>query len=134
MNDIASKLARGVAALTLAALLCTGTAARAQLVTEVSSGAFRNAAQIEMKLRRGISTKADVAALIGVPNGTGGSLFPQPGSGPREIWYYEDIAMKDIRADGQSLRGTMKLQMILVFFNGEVFDGFLWTAGADNVH
>jgi hypothetical protein len=73
-------------------------------------------------LHRGVSTKADVQALLGVPNGPGSSQFPALGApDQREIWYYEDIAFAG---------SAMRMQMILVFFKGNLFDGYLWTSGS----
>lgn len=86
----------------------------------VSSGAFRNAATIETQLKRGVSTKAEVQALLGVPNGPGSEFFPALDPDPREIWYYEDMSL------GGS---TLRMQMVFVFFKGNFYDGYLWTSG-----
>ena len=104
------------------AVLLTGGIAVAACTPPASSGAFRNSGVLETQLNRGVSTKADVQALLGVPNGLGSSQFPALGSpDPREIWYYEDIALA-----GSALR----MQMILVFFKANTFDGYLWTSGS----
>jgi hypothetical protein len=80
----------------------------------ISTGAFRNAGMLENQLHRGVSTKADVQAMLGVPNGPGSWLLPALDPNPREIWYYEDM----------SLAGTaLRLQMIFVFFKGNIYDG-----------
>ncbi len=86
----------------------------------VSSGAFRNAGTIETQLKRGVSTKTDVQALLGVPNGPGSASFPTFDPDPREIWYYEDLSL------GGS---TLRMQMVFVFFKGNLYDGYLWTSG-----
>ena len=89
-------------------------------MVDVSSGAFRNAGMLETQLHRGVSTKADVRTLLGVPNGPGSWLLPALDPAPREIWYYEDMSLTG---------GTLRVQMILVFFKGNVYDGYLWTSG-----
>jgi hypothetical protein len=95
-------------------------AACASSMVDISSGAFRNAGMLETQLHRGISTKADVRTLLGVPNGPGSWLLPALDPAPREIWYYEDMSQTG---------GTLRVQMILVFFKGNVYDGYLWTSG-----
>lgn len=110
------------------------------LVSPVSAqkfgtGAFPDTGLIEQQLKRGISTKADVQRLLGVPNGTGGGdmapsgvLGASPlGAGPREIWYYDDIEITDMKSGAGAITMNMRQQILLVFFKGEVFDGYLWT-------
>ena len=89
---------------------------------EVGTGAFRNAALIEMQLQRGVSGKADVLALAGVPNGYGSSQFANVAGGPREIWYYEDIGATNIAQKRDAIQMDMRQQILLIFF-----DGYLWT-------
>lgn len=96
----------------------------------VGSGAFRNAADVPTKLQRGVSTKTDVQALLGVPNGGGSSLFRNVAGGPREIWYYEDIETVDYASRSGRLVMTLRQQLLLVFFKGDRFDGYLWTTNA----
>jgi hypothetical protein len=104
------------------AVLIAWSVAVASCTPPASTGAFRNSGVLETQLHRGVSTKADVQALLGVPNGPGSTQIPALGSSvPREIWYYEDIALAG---------SAMRMQMILVFFNGNTFDGYLWTTGA----
>ena len=86
----------------------------------ISTGAFRNAGMLETQLRRGVSIKADVQTLLGVPNGPGSWLLPALDPAPREIWYYEDMSVTG---------ATLRVQMIFVFFKGNVYDGYLWTSG-----
>jgi hypothetical protein len=75
---------------------------------------------LETQLHRGVSTKADVQTILGVPNGPGSWLLPALDPAPREIWYYEDMSVTGT---------TLSLQMIFVFFKGNVYDGYLWTGG-----
>ncbi|MBU6498157.1 MAG: hypothetical protein KGJ41_02420 [Rhodospirillales bacterium] len=119
---------RQCAALVAAAgfLLLAGCAAP----PTVTSGAFRNVAAIGTSLHRGSSTKTDVRALLGVPNGDGMSAFRNVAGGPREVWYYEDIEMTGAKFSGSIMTMAMRQQWLLVFFKGDTFDGYLWTTNS----
>ena len=98
--------------------------------TKVTTGAFTQVGRLEGELQRGISTKMDVRRLLGAPKGTGGSALP-PDSRPREVWFYQDIEVTDIRSEGKGiLRMNQRQQVLLVFFEKEVFDGFMWFSNA----
>jgi hypothetical protein len=102
----------------------------------VTTGAFVNTAQIERQLTRGASKKADVQKLLGIPGGTGqldwmpppGETPPALGAGPRDIWFYNDIEATDMQSspDGY-VTMKVRMQILLVFFKGDVFDGYLWS-------
>lgn len=124
---------------TLAILLASGALPlRAQ--STIGTGAFPEVRAIEAKLKRGSSTKADVQRALGVPTGTGRTDGAPPGPplalgpGPRELWLYDDVELRDLKRDegphgpGQTLRGTMRQQILLVFFKEGIFDGYLWTS------
>lgn len=116
-------------------LLMVGSALHAQTL---GTGAFPDAASIEKELRRGASIKSDVQRLLGVPNGTGraemapyAALRASPlGDGPREIWYYDDIEVTDMKSTPGVMTMKLRQQILLVFFKGETFDGYLWTTNA----
>ena len=95
-------------------------------VQDFRSGAFTAVDQLESALKRGQSTKADVQRLLGSPNGSGSALFPTQAQ-PREVWFYQDVEVIDAKPQGV---GVMRLvdrqQILLVFFDKEVFDGFMW--------
>lgn len=123
----------------LAALLALGAPAlHAQ--SAVGTGAFPEIRGIEAKLKRGSSTKADVQRVLGVPTGTGRMDGAPPGPrlalgpGPRELWLYDDMELRDLKRDegpdgpGQTLRGTFRQQILLIFFKEGMFDGYLWTS------
>src|SRR5262245_30504962 len=85
-------------------------------------------------LVRGNSTRADVERLLGTPTGTGGSRLP-PDWQTREIWMYQSIKIAGIYSapatTGDTLTGTvlqadLNQQVLLVFFSGDRFDGYLW--------
>ena len=90
------------------------------------TGAFRNAALVPTHLHRGVSTKTDAQALLGVPNGVGSSLFRNVAGGQRNIWYYEDDEATEMTAKGNLLVMALRQQLLLLFFKGDMFDGYLW--------
>ncbi len=106
-----------------------------QAQTALGTGAFANAPAIEKQLRRGDSRKADVQRVLGVPNGTGrAEMLPYAavqaaslGDGPREIWFYDDIEVTDMASKQGVMMMKVRQQILLVFFRGDLFDGFLWT-------
>ncbi len=67
-------------------------------------------------LRPGSSTQDDVLKALGKPPGKG-VLRVLPDLKPRSIWAYEY----------EEAEGTKSRQkVLLVYFDGEVFDGYLW--------
>ena len=100
---------------------------------QVTTGAFVQVGRIETELKRGVSTKMDVQRLLGAPKGIGATVLPTD-SRPREVWYYEDVAITDIKGEGPGvMRASSRQQIILIMFNRENFDGFVWYAGSGTV-
>lgn len=111
-----------IPAVALAALLVAGCAQQT-----IKSQAFSRIDDLKTELKRGVSTKADVLLLLGEPDGTGAlggferlrdAAFK--GKGPAHAWFYE------------SFKSTIGLDLqhdqnvLLVFFEGDVFIGFFW--------
>ena len=71
------------------------------------------------ELRPGVSSKADVEALLGPALGRGTALFT-PEMAPREVWFYGFLNF-----DGASL--SVDEGKFIVFFAGDRYDGHLWT-------
>ena len=69
-------------------------------------------------LVRGVSEKSDVVLAFGEPQGTGGAMLPTDRTA-KEVWYYENI-----QAQILSLKGRQ--QVLLVFFKGDLYDGYFW--------
>ncbi len=112
----------GVLAGALTALLVAGCA-----VQTTKTQAFSRIDQIETDLRRGNTTKGDVLLLLGEPDGAGAlggfDALRGPdgaGKGPIDAWFYESVK--------SSILGglEMKQDILLVFFEGDIVDGFLW--------
>lgn len=115
----------------LASLTVLAAAGHAQ-ERVVTTGGFRNLDRIETDLRRGLSTREDVRRLLGEPNGTGGALFPTA-THANDVWAYENIEAKSVTAV-QGPQPTLQMhnrwQLLLIFFDGNLFDGFLWFTSA----
>jgi hypothetical protein len=118
----------GIASLTaLLTSSLTGCASGAARTT----GPFASVGRITTELRRGVSTKADVERVLGKPNGNGTSLLPTQAS-PRDVWIYNDVQTGEAKQEGKVggvplVRVDMRQQIIFVFFDGDRFDGYLWS-------
>ncbi len=121
-TDIFGRRRLGAVVAALMALLVAGCA-----VQSAKTQAFSRIDQIESDLQRGITTKADVLLLLGEPDGAGAlggfDALRAPGgaaNGPIISWYYE--------SSDASLLGGLELRqdILLVFFEGDTVDGFLW--------
>lgn len=97
--------------------------------TKVTTGAFVEVSRLEGELRRGVSTKMDVQRVLGAPNGFGSAIFPDDPA-PLEVWFYDDLEIIDFKAEGAVFRGNVRQQILLVFFDKGVFDGFIWFSNA----
>jgi hypothetical protein len=67
-------------------------------------------------LQRGVSTSNDVLLSLGTPRGSGNAHF-NPTLDPRKIWFYEYV-----ESDGKNVQ----LKFLLVFFEKDLYDGYLW--------
>jgi hypothetical protein len=67
-------------------------------------------------LKVGTSQQSDVLMTLGEPRGKGMMRFAQD-MPLRSIWFYEYI-----ESDGKST----KLRFLLVYFNEDTYDGYLW--------
>jgi len=116
----------------LGGLMLAGCTSPGSGTVETTRGRQQSMTQrLRTELVRDKSTKADVLRALGEPDGTGrfGGWHGVRGArhaqlGPAEVWYYEDSKV----TMGLNLR--QKLGVMLVFFKGEVFDGYLWFANS----
>ncbi len=121
-TDTIERRCLGVVAGALMALLVAGCATQTG-----KTHAFSQIDRIESDLQRGITTKGDVLLLLGEPDGAGalGGFGALRGpdharKGPAIAWYYQSF-----KASG--LVGIeFELDILLVFFEGDIVDGFLW--------
>lgn len=84
-------------------------------------------------LERGVSTRADVHRLLGEPSGDGGFVLP-PDHSPQDVWFYQEMRIKDFEAAQDVRENYVRMNMthriLLVFFKGDVFDGYMWYSNA----
>jgi len=100
---------------------------------DVATGPFAKVEEIESQLKQGVSTKADVQHLLGAPSGLGQAVFP-PTYTPHEIWYYEDAEVTQIKSGGaDGMRGDMRFQQLILFFDGETMTGYAWTSNSGEI-
>jgi hypothetical protein len=99
---------------------------------KVTTGAFTNVSNMDTQLERGVSTKMEVQRLLGAPNGFGSAVVPTDPT-PREVWYYEDLEVTDYKSLEGIFTMDMRQQILLIFFEKGVFDGYMWTSNAGKV-
>ena len=96
------------------------TAALQGCSTKITYGTIPNTEALG-SLSVGISRAPEVEQVLGKPRGKGSAFFESVGE-PREIWSYEYT-----ESEGSQIR----LKMLLVFMNGQIFDGYLWFSSVD---
>ena len=95
---------------------------------------FPDVSQLETTLHRGVSTKADVLALLGEPSGPGTYHLPFDfrATGQTntytagDILFYQDIAVGDVDRIGEVIEIEISQSILLVFIKNGYFDGFMW--------
>lgn len=129
--------ARPVMILRAIAILFTVTwiscvfAAQVALAVDGRAGGFPDVDSMETALKKGISTKTDVEALLGPPVGRGGALSGVEPGRPRDVWVYGEFGWSLIDMKGGVARLHFDQQLLMVYFLGDVFDGFWWHGNAD---
>lgn len=96
----------------------------------VTARVFPEVGRIERELKPGVSTKADVEKVLGTRKGVGNAVLPADPR-PYEIWDYSDIEATGRREIyvglmTQSFEVDLRQQVLWVFVDKEVFDGFVW--------
>jgi hypothetical protein len=96
----------------------------------MTTGAFIQVNRLDNELQRGVSTKMDVQQILGAPEGFGSAILPTDPK-PREVWFYDDIEATDFKSEGEGImRVKVRQQILLVFFEKGVFDGYMWFSNA----
>ena len=75
------------------------------------------------ELSIGESRQGDVLLILGQPRGKGAANV-SPEFDRRAIWFYEYV-----ESDGKDIQ----LKMLLVYFVGDVYDGYLWFNSAGEI-
>jgi len=97
----------------------------AQEGKKVTTGAFVQVNRLDTDLQKAVSTKMDVRQMLGAPNGMGDAIFTIDPK-QREIWYYENVEMKDFKREEGVIKVDVRQQVLLVFFEKGVYDGYMW--------
>jgi len=87
-------------------------------------------ARIESELVRGVSTRADVERVLGRPNGAGGLLFPGLPEA-RDSWFYQQTRLATNKGADGRMHFETQMDIVLIFFRDDRFDGFMWFSDAD---
>lgn len=117
-------------------MLLAGALAAGCAPKKVTTGAFTQLSRLESELQRGMSTKMDVQRVLGAPDGFGNAVLPVGvkmsfDPKPREVWYYSDIELTGMKGEGGGvIRVNVRQQILLVYFDEGVFDGFMWFSNA----
>lgn len=91
----------------------------------VRTGVFPDTSRISIDLKRGSSSKQDVEQILGAPKGTGGALLPAEHR-QKEVWLYDDVEATAIAQSHGTIHIDMRQQILLIFFEKGVYDGYLW--------
>lgn len=91
------------------------------------AGQFPDVSRIEIDLKRGVSSKAEVRRLLGTPTGFGGAIWP-PDHRVFNVWYYEDMEIAGMQSGDEGVTEiNMRQQLLIIFFDKDKYDGFAWT-------
>jgi hypothetical protein len=72
----------------------------------------------------------DVQGMFGMPRRFGSSILPGDPK-PREVWFYDDIVITGTQPDVDGfIRARLREQVLMVFFDENSFDGFMWFSTA----
>jgi hypothetical protein len=91
--------------------------------TSIKYGSMPDTAKLSSTLCQNISTKDDVLKTLGPPRGYGKSLMISVNE-PHVIWFYEYMEAAD---------KEIKLNMLMVFFNKEIYAGHLWFSSFEKI-
>jgi hypothetical protein len=118
----------GRARLLAAAALTASLGAVRAVGVESNPPTSAQVARLETGLQRGISTKADVERLLGPAAGQGESELPGD-TVRRIVWYYGATeAINEWTKYGAIKAAITERRTLLIFFDGDLYTGFLWIA------
>jgi hypothetical protein len=70
-----------------------------------------------------------VEQILGAPKGTGGALLPTDYH-QKEVWLYDDVEATAFAQSQGTIHIDMRQQILLIFFEKGVYDGYLWYTNA----
>ena len=80
---------------------------------------------LEEALNLGQSTPEDVRAVLGEPTGDGAVMMPIADSKPRTLWSYYYNEGRFV-AKGGAVSGDARLMLLLIYFDNDRYDGYMW--------
>jgi hypothetical protein len=120
---------RGTRIWGLLLLISIGAGLATACATKVTTGAFTQVGRLDAELRRGTSSKMDVQRVLGTPKGSGNAILPTDPR-PREVWFYDDIELVNAEQVAGVIRANFRQQILFVFFDRGVYDGYMWWSNA----
>ena len=81
---------------------------------------------LEEALILGQSTPEDVRAVLGEPTGDGAVMLPILDSKPRTAWSYYHTESQFVITDRGSFSGDNRLMLLLIYFDNDRYDGYMW--------
>lgn len=82
-------------------------------------------AALDRSLQVGVSTAADVRAVLGEPTGRGSTQLPIDPE-PRETWYYYHEKGRVGEATGTAPEVEMRRTFLFVYLDDGRYDGYMW--------
>ena len=93
---------------------------------------FRDTRLLETRLKKGVSTAEEVKQMLGAPTGFGAVYLGNLEDRRRDIWFYQDIEVTDIKAVQGQLDMKLRQQIMVVFIRDGLFDGFMWYSNVES--
>lgn len=93
---------------------------------------FRDTRLLETRLKKGVSTAEEVKQALGAPTGFGAVYLGSLEDRRRDIWFYQDIEVTDIKAIQGQLDMKIRQQIMVIFIRDGLFDGFMWYSNVES--
>jgi hypothetical protein len=102
-------------------VVASALAASGCISARIELGRRVDPALLETNLRIGESTRADVLAALGEPNGRGRGLLPIDAT-PKTVWsyYYEEGTI-----ESNEFKDSRRM-FLWVYLEGDRYDGYMW--------
>jgi hypothetical protein len=113
----------------LTALTVLMLAASAACTPSASVGRMPSVTPLTTDLVLGVSTRDDVRHALGDPSGEGGYSFIMDFR-PRDVWFFHELKVTDMKAVHDTVVMNMRQRILLVFFDGDRYDGYMWYSSA----
>lgn len=114
--------------LTVCLIMLTVPLAAGSFEIRYKAGTRPEIGALERSLEIGKSTRADVLAVLGKPNGEGATMLPIDDKA-RKMWsyYYEEGVLRPQEYPHQDrYDADLRRAFLYIYFDGELYDGYMW--------